>query len=56
MRTSEAPRRIEAEDMVFVLDVNQRHKPWLIERERLFSAMDTVDSDGDRQRGLLPIE
>ncbi|BCG95715.1 hypothetical protein MesoLj131a_45790 [Mesorhizobium sp. 131-2-1] len=53
MRTSEAPRPIEAED---VLDVNQRHKPWLIGRERLFSAMDTVDSDGDRQRGLLPIE
>jgi len=41
--------------MVFVLDVNQRHKPWLIERERLFSAMDTVDSDADRKRGLLPI-
>ena len=47
---------LEAEDMVFVLDVNERYKPWLIERQRLFSAMDTIDSDGDRKRGLLLIE
>ncbi|UVK37873.1 phytochelatin synthase family protein [Mesorhizobium sp. AR10] len=47
---------LEAEDMVFVLDVNERYKPWLVERERLFSAMDTVDSDGDKKRGLLLIE
>jgi hypothetical protein len=47
---------LEAEDMVFVLDVNERYKPWLIERERLFSAMDTIDSDGDKKRGLLLIE
>ncbi|TPN76039.1 phytochelatin synthase [Mesorhizobium sp. CU2] len=47
---------LEAEDMVFVLDVNERYKPWLVERERLFSAMDTVDSDGGQKRGLLLIE
>ncbi|TIM19628.1 MAG: phytochelatin synthase, partial [Mesorhizobium sp.] len=47
---------LEAEDMVFVLDVNEDYKPWLIERERLFSAMDTIDSDGDKKRGLLLIE
>lgn len=47
---------LEAEDLVFVLDVNERYKPWLIERERLFSAMDTIDSDGDKKRGLLLIE
>ncbi|PDQ21860.1 phytochelatin synthase [Mesorhizobium sanjuanii] len=47
---------LEAQDMVFVLDVNERYKPWLIERERLFSAMDTIDSDGDQKRGLLLIE
>ena len=47
---------LEAEDMVFVLDVNERYKPWLVERERLFSAMDTIDSDGDKKRGLLLIE
>jgi hypothetical protein len=45
---------LEAEDLVFVLDVNEHYKPWLIERERLFSAMDTLD--GDRKRGLLLIE
>ena len=47
---------LEAEDMVFVLDVNERYKPWLVERERLFSAVDTIDSDGDQKRGLLLIE
>ena len=45
---------LEAEDMVFVLDVNENYKPWLVERERLFSAMDTLD--GDKKRGLLLIE
>jgi hypothetical protein len=47
---------LEAEDMVLVLDVNEAFKPWLIERERLFSAMDTIDGDGDKKRGLLLIE
>jgi hypothetical protein len=45
---------LEAEDLVFVLDVNEDYRPWLIERERLFSAMDTLD--GDEKRGLLLIE
>jgi hypothetical protein len=45
---------LEAEDLVFVLDVNKDYKPWLVERERLFSAMDTFD--GDKKRGLLLIE
>lgn len=45
---------LEAEDMVFVLDVNENYRPWLIERERLFLAMDTLD--GDKKRGLLLIE
>lgn len=44
---------LEAEDLVFVLDVNEQFKPWLIERDRLFAAMDTLD--GDRKRGLLQI-
>lgn len=47
---------LEAEDMVLVLDVNEDYKPWLIERERLFSAINTIDSDGDKKRGLLLIE
>jgi hypothetical protein len=42
------------EDMVFVLDVNEAYKPWLIERQRLFEAMNTMD--GQSKRGLLLIE
>ena len=45
---------LEAEDLVFILDVNQTFRPWLIERNRLFSAMNTMD--GDKSRGLLLIE
>jgi hypothetical protein len=45
---------LETEDLVFVLDVNRDFQPWLVERSRLFAAMDT--RDGDRKRGLLLIE
>lgn len=45
---------LEAEDLVFVLDVNRDYQPWLVERARLFAAMDTFD--GERKRGLLLIE
>lgn len=45
---------LEAEDLVLVLDVNADFRPWLIERERLYAAMDTLD--GERKRGLLLIE
>lgn len=44
---------LEAEDLVFVLDVNETFRPWLIERARLYAAMDTLD--GDKKRGLLLI-
>ena len=30
---------LEAEDLVFVLDVNARYGPWLVRSERLFEAM-----------------
>jgi len=45
---------LEAEDLVFVLDVNPRFGPWLVPRPRLFAAMDTLD--GEHKRGLLRIE
>jgi hypothetical protein len=45
---------LESEDLVFVLDVNRDYQPWLVERTRLFAAVDTFD--GDRKRGLLLIE
>jgi hypothetical protein len=45
---------LEAEDLVFVLDVNRDFGPWLVERESLFAAIDTID--GDKKRGLLLLE
>lgn len=45
---------LEAEDLVFVLDVNRNFQPWLVQRSRLFLAMDTLD--GEKKRGLLLIE
>jgi hypothetical protein len=45
---------LEDEDLVFVLDVNRKFEPWLVERSRLFTALDT--RDGDAKRGLLLID
>ncbi|MDP1822266.1 MAG: phytochelatin synthase family protein [Archangium sp.] len=42
---------LEKEDLVFVLDVNERFGPWLVPSARLFEAMDTMD--GTQKRGLL---
>lgn len=44
----------EAEDLVFVLDVNFDFQPWLVERKRLFDAVNTFD--GNKKRGVLFIE
>lgn len=44
---------LEEEDLVFVLDVNESFRPWLIERERLYAAMNTMDIHA--KRGLLLI-
>jgi len=43
-------------DLVFVLDVNASFGPWLVPAERLYRAMDSVDSESQRKRGLLLIE
>ncbi len=45
---------LEPEDLVFVLDVNPDYQPWLVERTRLFRAVNTID--GEKKRGLLLIE
>lgn len=44
---------LEAEDLVFVLDVNEHYKPWLAKAARVFEAMDTVDGSAGKKRGLL---
>src|ERR1700738_3921056 len=36
---------LEHEDLVFALDVNSQFQPWLVERSRLFSAVNTHDGD-----------
>ena len=37
-----------------ILDVNPAYQAWLVERRRLFDAVNTLD--GDKKRGLLLIE
>jgi len=46
---------LEAENLVFVLDVNGSFEPWLVTPERLFAAIDSVDSATAKKRGLLLI-
>jgi hypothetical protein len=45
---------LEAEDLVLILDVNRDYQTWLVERARLFAAIDTFD--GEKKRALLLIE
>ncbi|HET6281846.1 MAG TPA: phytochelatin synthase family protein [Polyangia bacterium] len=40
-------------DLVFVLDVNKRFKPFLVDARRLFEAMDTTDPATGKKRGLV---
>ncbi|TAK88627.1 MAG: phytochelatin synthase [Aquabacterium sp.] len=47
---------LAAQDLVLVLDVNQSFGPWLVKPERLLEAMNTVDSQSGKLRGLLLIE
>jgi hypothetical protein len=42
------------EDLVFVLDVNEKYEPWLVEPSRLFAAIDTMAGEG--KRGILLLE
>lgn len=44
------------EDLVFVLDVNEKYQPWLVKTERLFAAVDTVDPSSGKKRGVLLLE
>jgi Phytochelatin synthase len=47
---------LEADDLMFVLDVNASYGPWLVPTERLFDAMNTFDSSSGEKRGLLRFE
>ncbi len=47
---------LNEEDLVLVLDVNKKYGPWLVKPERLYEAMNTVDTMAQKKRGLLLIE
>jgi Phytochelatin synthase len=47
---------LNQEDLVLVLDVNKKYGPWLVKSERLYEAMNTVDTTAQKKRGLLLIE
>jgi hypothetical protein len=44
------------QDLVLVLDVNEKYGPWLVRSERLYEAMNTLDSGTRKTRGMLLIE
>jgi hypothetical protein len=44
------------DDLVFVGDVNGNYGPWLVKSERLFHAIDTVDSSSGKKRGLVRLQ
>jgi Phytochelatin synthase len=44
------------EDLVFVLDVNEKYGPWLVKSQRPFEAVNTLDPTAQKKRGLLLIE
>jgi hypothetical protein len=47
---------LAAEDLVLVVDVNEKYHPWLVPTARLYEAVDTVDKSAGKKRGLLRIE
>jgi hypothetical protein len=47
---------LDEEDLVLILDVNKKYGPWLIKSQRLYEAMNTVDTSAQKKRGLLLIE
>ena len=46
---------LEAEDLVFVGDVNEDYQPFLVAAERLLEAMNTTDTSTGKMRGLLRV-
>jgi hypothetical protein len=47
---------LNQEDSVLVVDVNEKYGPWLVKSERLYEAMNTLDTTAQKKRGLLLIE
>ena len=45
---------LEEQNLAIILDINYDFKPWRIERNRLFTTMDTLDRN--KKRGFLRVE
>jgi hypothetical protein len=46
---------IEDSDSVFLLDVLEDYKPFIVSTEKLFIAMNTIDNETDKKRGLIQL-
>jgi hypothetical protein len=46
---------VEKSDTVFVLDVLEDYKPFVVPVEKLFYAMNTIDSETGKKRGLVQL-
>ncbi len=44
---------LEEKNLVFVLDVNAKYGPFLVDARRLYDAMNTTDGTAGKRRGLL---
>jgi hypothetical protein len=42
-------------DLVFVIDVNARYRPFLVDARHLYEATNMVDTSNDKKRGLLAL-
>jgi hypothetical protein len=47
---------IEGSDSVFVLDVLEDYKPFLVSVKKLFEAMNTIDNETGEKRGLIQLQ
>jgi Phytochelatin synthase len=47
---------LSEEDLVLILDVNKKYGSWLVKPERLYEAMNTLDTTAKKKRGILLIE
>jgi hypothetical protein len=47
---------LATEDLVLVIDVNAKYRPWLVKADRLYDAMSTVDEGTGLPRGMLLIQ
>ncbi len=47
---------IEGSDSVFVLDVLEDYKPFIVSVKKLFNAMNTIDSETGEKRGLIQLQ